>query len=402
MESTSKPYTRVLKRIIDLSLDLETTSSSSSSSSMNNLPPNTVVVTLMNGEVCLLSSSSDDGKNGHQDLPEQHRILTTKIKPSYRLEALKRILLAQKEIYSLSVSLMNDLETAELKLKQRNDMFRKRKTVLAVKTRVNQLENRIVEETRGIEFIDKARLKDLLLKLDTRRQTLGDAQAKLFDLRRRRQQQDDDDDLLLGQQLRKLSSINRVLQRDVVVKELMTIWPIRPVENSRNVLLYEIRGVVLPNSEYAGYDTDLIATALGYTSHFLVMIASYLEMPLRYPIKPMSSKSCIMDRCDSRWNHDDVGHLPSIPATHPLSALTSFMHPNTELPPQHYKSSLLAPNEFPLYSRHVDRFRFDYAVFLLNKNVEQLCHYLGVTVVNLKNTLPNLKMCCEVVEESYL
>lgn len=45
---------------------------------------------------------------------------------------------------------------------------------------------------------------------------------------------------------------------------------------------------------------------------------------------------------------------------------------------------------FPLYPRGVDNTRFEYAVFLLNKNVEQILNSQGIDAKNLRNTLPNL------------
>lgn len=35
-------------------------------------------------------------------------------------------------------------------------------------------------------------------------------------------------------------------------------------------------------------------------------------------------------------------------------------------------SMMRGPRAFPLYGRGVDRYRFDYGVFLLNKNIEQV------------------------------
>jgi hypothetical protein len=47
--------------------------------------------------------------------------------------------------------------------------------------------------------------------------------------------------------------------------------------------------------------------------------------------------------------------------------------------------------KFPLYARGVDRTRFEYGVFLLNKNIEQLLQSQGVADIEpLKHTLPNL------------
>ncbi|ORY89124.1 hypothetical protein BCR35DRAFT_192899 [Leucosporidium creatinivorum] len=49
------------------------------------------------------------------------------------------------------------------------------------------------------------------------------------------------------------------------------------------------------------------------------------------------------------------------------------------------------PRALPLSPKGVDRYRFGYAVFLLNTNIEQLMYSQGLTVIDLRNTLPNLK-----------
>lgn len=46
---------------------------------------------------------------------------------------------------------------------------------------------------------------------------------------------------------------------------------------------------------YDGQNDEMIATALGFTAHLVSMLAYYLEIPLRYPTTPMSSRSTIKD-----------------------------------------------------------------------------------------------------------
>jgi hypothetical protein len=55
--------------------------------------------------------------------------------------------------------------------------------------------------------------------------------------------------------------------------------------------------------------------------------------------------------------------------------------------------SVLQDNQrtFPLYMKGVVRFRFDYGVFLLNKNIERLAESQGLKVMDIRQTLPNLK-----------
>lgn len=45
---------------------------------------------------------------------------------------------------------------------------------------------------------------------------------------------------------------------------------------------------------------------------------------------------------------------------------------------------------FPLYSRGVELYRFEYGVFLLNKDIEQLLKKQGLPVLDLRHILPNL------------
>jgi hypothetical protein len=88
-----------------------------------------------------------------------------------------------------------------------------------------------------------------------------------------------------------------------------------------------------------------------------------------------------------------------------LSALVS--HPSTA------DSSLPSPARFPLYSKGVERYRFEYAVYLLNKDIEsvrprsdravatkpglilahcswQLMVDRDIKIMDLRHTLPNL------------
>jgi len=46
---------------------------------------------------------------------------------------------------------------------------------------------------------------------------------------------------------------------------------------------------------------------------------------------------------------------------------------------------------YPLFMKGTIRYRFEYAVFLLNKNIEILSNHLGLRVMDLRQTLPNLK-----------
>jgi len=82
------------------------------------------------------------------------------------------------------------------------------------------------------------------------------------------------------------------------------------------------------------------------------MLQYYLSVPLPYPLSPLGSRSLI---------HDQISILDS----------------NARV--------------FPLYPKSTIKFRFDYGVFLLNKNIECLAESQGLKVVDIRQTLPNLK-----------
>lgn len=117
-----------------------------------------------------------------------------------------------------------------------------------------------------------------------------------------------------------------------------------------NAIPVFINGLRLPSSgDYGGCDEEQIATALGYVCHIVFMISKWLNIPLRFPVTPMCSRSLI---------RDEIGQ-PRAP-------------------------------KFPLYSKGAERQRFEYGVYLLNRDIEQLCVYRRIPCPSLRQTLANL------------
>ncbi|XP_070773534.1 UV radiation resistance-associated gene protein isoform X3 [Enoplosus armatus] len=134
-----------------------------------------------------------------------------------------------------------------------------------------------------------------------------------------------------------------------LLSELSYIYPIDVANQSD----YVICGVKLPNSEdFQAKDDGSLAVALGYTSHLVLMISCFLQVPLRYPVIHKGSRSSIKDTITDRLTEKE--------------------------------------REFPLYPRG-ERFHFEYGVYLLNKNIAQLRYQHGLTTPDLQQTLPNLK-----------
>jgi len=54
-------------------------------------------------------------------------------------------------------------------------------------------------------------------------------------------------------------------------------------------------------------------------------------------------------------------------------------------------SAMVGPRMFPLFSKGVDTYRFEYGVFLLNKDIELLMADRDLRALDMRHTLPNLK-----------
>ncbi|KAH6768365.1 UV radiation resistance-associated protein [Perilla frutescens var. frutescens] len=109
------------------------------------------------------------------------------------------------------------------------------------------------------------------------------------------------------------------------------------------------------------------STALGYVAHAVSLIASYLQVPLRYPLRLGGSRSYIRD------------YSPSVEHSASNTSLDSVISTSTK------------PVEFPLFIEGQDSTRAAYAVFLLNKDLEQLLNFIGVKSLGPRHILANLK-----------
>ncbi|KAG0151458.1 hypothetical protein CROQUDRAFT_651301 [Cronartium quercuum f. sp. fusiforme G11] len=171
--------------------------------------------------------------------------------------------------------------------------------------------------------------------------------------------------------LPKVKSTTRSLSisRAELISQLNLIYPIE-LNNNTIPLNFSISGLVLPLSiernsfllSKSNEDERKHSTALGFIGHLTTLLARYLSIPILYPITFIGSRSLISD---------------------PISLLKG-------------------PQTFPLFYKGVDRFRFEYGVFLLNKDIEQIMYHRHLTVTDIRHTLANLKnllLTLEVEEE---
>ncbi|KAI6858474.1 hypothetical protein KC323_g6959 [Hortaea werneckii] len=154
-------------------------------------------------------------------------------------------------------------------------------------------------------------------------------------------------------------------QRRRICEDLHTIYPIKPIPGKS--LAFTIRGLHLPNSEdLDATPPDKLAAALGHVAHAVHLLSIYLVQPLPYPPNPSSSTSTIED---------------------PISLLKTSSNIPSSKDPHH--TALL--RSYPLHTKSVPRFRFEYAVFLLNKDLQILLeNAFAVRVLDIRHTLPNL------------
>ncbi|KAI0232926.1 UV radiation resistance-associated gene protein [Lamellibrachia satsuma] len=157
-----------------------------------------------------------------------------------------------------------------------------------------------------------------------------------------------------------------VMRRKQLISELSLIYPI--IEDREGD--HRICGVRLPDSEdFAGQDEIMISVALGYTSHLVAMIAQFLDVPLRYPVTCLGSRSQISDFI--------IDKLTDKEREFPL----------------HSKGNERLQFNYAVYLliKTLPRFQFNCAVYLLNKDIAQLRFYCGLGTTDLRLTLPNLK-----------
>ncbi|CAK9209811.1 unnamed protein product [Sphagnum troendelagicum] len=122
-------------------------------------------------------------------------------------------------------------------------------------------------------------------------------------------------------------------------------------------------------------ENDTTATALGYVAHVVAMVAGYLDVPLRYPVRLGVSHSYIQDYSPA------IEPPPSVDIVAPVGTAP-------------VERTVV---EFPLFSEGQDQTRSAYAVFLLNKDLEQILNQLGVESVGPRHTLLNLNRLISTV-----
>lgn len=263
---------------------------------------------------------------------------------------------ALMKLANLDDCIQDALATREKLEGQINELIERNQGSVRLMNQVSQAQERLSDVKRAVAA-ERNRLRqstkrrdDLLASLKARReamaqgrQNIADMQGYLSDARAIKQSSEN----LLGK-----TNDDSAGQIRRICEDLSAIYPIEPVPGKP--LSFTILNIPLPNSNFdditAKVSKDAVAAALGYTAHLVHQISYYISVPLLYPIKPYNSTSYIQD---------------------PISVG-------------------LAQRTFPLYPVNTS-YRFEYGVFLLNKDIEYLMNRLGLRVLDIRHTLANLK-----------
>jgi hypothetical protein len=273
----------------------------------------------------------------------------SKVLPTSSYDALMRL-------SNLDVSVQNAIVTRQRLEQEINDLLQSNdaaittvQSVAMAEESLSTVEQAVEVERRRLEAITKRR-NALKASIKSRETFMFETRKKIIEERTEILQQQQHIDAMKEAIVQ--TARDTTTQRRRICDDMQRVFPIDPIPS--HSLSFTIRMLPLPNSVFDNTDDATVAAALGYVAQMVKYLSFYLSTPLPYPPNPRGSTSTISD---------------------PISA--SLANPASAV--------------YPLYSRGTPRFRFEYAVFLLNKNIQLLAARSRLRVVDLRHTLPNLK-----------
>ncbi|CBQ73337.1 conserved hypothetical protein [Sporisorium reilianum SRZ2] len=312
---------------------------------------------------------------------EQRRVLElslreTKMMGSYTLDDAKQLVSKQTQLRDLLAE-VQELRNVEGDTLQDPDGFvQLRLKREQQKARYEAVRQMAVDESDELER-KRAELADRRAALQARQAAIQ-ASKSLFDAAEATAKR-------LREQVQVLSdakadiALQLHVQQASLLRDLETIFPIELSDASS--LLFSVCGLPLPNAVsslpstelaheerrwkdtvkrqmpastrpvFHSFDDDTVSSALGLVAQLVVLLSTYLATPIHYPLATAGSRAVVQDGI----------------------------------------SLMSGPRAFPLYARGMERYRYEYAAFLLNKDIEQLMNVHSVTVIDIRHTLPNLK-----------
>lgn len=261
-------------------------------------------------------------------------------------DALKRLATLDEcvqDALAMRDKLTSDINTL---IDRNHEMYFAKDTLSQDDDKLSLMQKTVSSERRVVKA-SKARLEQQRSDLATRRQAIS--------ISRSASKQSSEDLSAAQPQLEGFREAHAYIKEEVGLEkrricfDLGEIYPIEPIH--KRPLAFTIRGLPLPNADFTNVSEDATSAALGCVAHMLCLLSLYLSVALPYPILPSSSTSTIQD---------------------PISNMTGS-------------------RIFPLYMPRAIFYRFEYGVFLLNKDIEVIANNFGLSLIDIRQTLPNLK-----------
>ena len=260
----------------------------------------------------------------------------TATKASYTLSTLRRIQMIERVTEQTKQLASNTRKRLEEALEQTTESREVESVCDELKMRMRLLREEVNKET--------AKLLTLQAKRDSLESQVSDSSndmSSCFQQLKRERECYMEKKRRLGEDKEKLIKTNALLnvRRKQLISEITAIYPIQPCPANETDMM--ILGVCLPNSEkLTTKDESSVPVALGYVCHILVMLSKFFDVPLRYSIIFFGSRSSIYDHLNANLIDSD--------------------------------------RMLPLFNRKSgrDRMYFNYGVFLVNRDIAQLQHYL--------------------------
>lgn len=238
-----------------------------------------------------------------------------------------------------------------------SDEVRELDDKISTHTRHIQLQRSLDSLNRKNSLLDN-RLSDLDSVIDSYRNNINSKHNQLQERRRNlarvsNQQQDGDSDEIERSvtlkvsvdQLKKQTKIQRIR----LLKDLSVLFPIVKVDDSNN-LTFSILGLSISENVISSTSHAQTSSALGYSCLLTCLLSKYLNVYLPYDIVYKGSQSVIID---------------------PVS-------------------NIRGSNIFPLdlFFKKDQMYRFEYANYILNKNIEVVSRHFLLGTKTLINTPP--------------
>ncbi|WVQ78077.1 hypothetical protein IAT38_000158 [Cryptococcus sp. DSM 104549] len=314
------------------------------------------------GVYCLTSETGggEAGNEGEESEVVERSMKETRMKKGVGVGGLHQLVNMHAVIVDTERGLADVQRKVDILLEEDVDRRALHRELLEREERVKWLREKVAAVESATEEV-RSRISKSRTDLSRRRENLADAEEADNRLHGQARAKEDEIRDVESERQSILPQIYRL--RASHIQTLDTLFPISPLDPS--ILLYTIINVPLPIPSGLKdpapplvlpphkVDERTTAAALGYVAMVVQTLGNLGGQAggLPYAITCAGSRSAVRDGV----------------------------------------SVMQGPRSFPLYAKGVERYRYEYGVFLLNKDIEMLMQEANIRLLDLRQTLPNLK-----------